>query len=339
MSVHGKLFAILMLCIPNLLMAEDETEREQGQIEVVTGERLRTLLRDLDADRYSKRQAATKELSAAGVAAIPLLVETAKNGSAEASSRCIQVLEKHLQGDDPSTRTAAEKSLRELAMSATEKTARLAKKALGEEVQEEDPLEGAVDDPFAPLPANPFGGGQFQIQFQVKGLGGGTRVTRRVVNGVKDTTIDDHGKQIKIHEEPNGKIKMTVTESGEGDKPRTKTYQADNVDELKKKHAEAHQLYKRYADRDPKIRIGPQGIGLNPLIPGQVLPPVEIAPPKNLAPRKDLAPPNDEELDLLKRTVEALKELNLSDLDEGERKILREELERALKELGARAHE
>ena len=327
MSVYARLLAILMLCVPSLVMAEEEADPEPGHVEVVTSDRLRELIQNLNADRYSIRQSATKELSAAGEAAIPLLVETARKGSAEAASRCVQVLEKHLQGDNETAQAAAKKSLRELADTARESTARLAKKALGEDVAELDLDQEEEEDPFGPLPpANPLGGGRFQIQMQMNGLGG-TRVTRRVVNGVKDTTIDDNGKKIKIHEEPNGKIKMSVTEPGDGDEPKTKTYEADNAEELKKKHAEAHELYKRYTREGPRIRIGPQGIGLNPLIPGRVFPPGEIALPK------DIAPPKDEEGNRLKRTVELLKELKLGDLNEDERKVLRDELERALNEL------
>jgi hypothetical protein len=167
----------------------------------------------------------------------------------------------------------------------------------------------------------------------MNGLGGGTRVTRRVVNGVKDTTIDDNGKKITIHEEPNGKIKMTVTEPDKDGKAHTNTYEAENVDELKKKHGEAHDLYKRYEDNGPKVRVGPQGLNLNPLIPNRIRPPAEIIPPK------DLAPQQDREHDRLKRTIELLQELELSDLNKDERKMLREELERTLEKLSSKVGE
>ncbi len=328
MSIHGKVFGILLLCMPSLLFAGEEAESETGQVEVVQPERLRQLVRDLDADRYSKRQAATKELSAAGEAAIPVLLETARKASAEAASRCIQILEEHLQSDDDAARTAAAKSLRELADSAKESTARLARKALGEDIAELDPLEEG-EDPFA-LPGE--AGGRFQLQLQMNGFGG-RRVTRRVVNGVKDTTVDDNGKKIKIHEEPNGKVKLTVTQPGDDDKPVTKTYEADSVDELQKKHADAYELFKRYSSEGPRIRIGPKELNLNPLFPGRIF------PPGNLAPPKDPAPPRDEEIGRLKRTVEFLKQLNLGDLDDEERTTLRKELERALQELGPKSRE
>ena len=164
MSVHAKLFAILILFIPTAVLADEDVESETGTVKVVTADRLRELIKDLDADRYSIRQAATKELSAAGEAAIPLLVDTAKKASAEAAARCIQILEEHLQGDDESARAAAKKSLRDLADTGKESTSRLAKKALGEEVAELE-LEEELEDPFTPLPqGNQIGGGRFQIQ-------------------------------------------------------------------------------------------------------------------------------------------------------------------------------
>ena len=57
--------------------------------------------------------------------------------------------------------------------------------------------------------------------------------------------VRDVDKKIHIEETAQGKIKMTVTETVDG-KPKTSKYEAKNADELKKKHPDAHKLYKKY---------------------------------------------------------------------------------------------
>ncbi len=80
-------------------------------------------------------------------------------------------------------------------------------------------------------------------------VGGRRQVTirKQVINGDATTTINENGREIVIEEKQNGKIRVSVTETVNGQK-QTKEYQADSLEELKKKHPEAAKLREKYAN-------------------------------------------------------------------------------------------
>lgn len=204
-------------------------------------------IKELDADRFTDRQAASDKLIAAGARAIPALIEAAQTGSPETAARAVNVLAEHLKNADADTKAAAKTALENLAESKNAVAARRAKAALEDA---EKPKVIAVDA-FG-QGANPFGnriqvrGGQIQIQVQANN---GVQVRRVAVannNGVKEINAEENGRKVKIKDDPQNGIEMEVTETKDG-KSTTQKYKAKNAADLKQKHPDAHKLYAQYA--------------------------------------------------------------------------------------------
>ncbi len=200
---------------------------------------LSAVVKQLNAEKFADRQAATRQLSEMGKAALPALIQAAKNEDREISTRAIEILRKHFQSGDDDLKAAAKHALESLANGDHAAASRRAK----------DVLEPPAQNP------NPFGrfpggiqirGGQIQLQIQAGGVQGARRVSVKVVNGVKDIEAEENGRKVKIHDDPNNGIKMEVTEKVNG-KEETKKYEAKDADDLKKKHPEAHKIYEQYS--------------------------------------------------------------------------------------------
>lgn len=224
---------------------------------------VKELIQQLDADKFTDRQAASQRLSDAGKAAIPALVEAAASPSREASSRSIDILKKHSQSQDEATKKAAREALEKLAKSDDSRVAAAAAQALKPKDDPNVPAVGGL------VPGIQIGGGQVQIQVQA--IAGGN-VNRRVgiqnVNGVKTTTVEENGRKVKIVEDPQNGIKMEVTEKVDG-KEETKKYEAKDADDLKKNHPEAHKIYEQSTkQQNVQIQIGGGAIPALPLAPG-----------------------------------------------------------------------
>lgn len=259
--------------------------------------RIAGLIEQLDAPRFTDRQAAQQELTDLGKAALPALEKAAESENREISGRAFEVIQRHFQGDDAAIKLAAKESLERMAKSASESVARRAKD-----------LISPPKPPERQIPGNLQGlriGRVGQIQIQVAdGARNIKRVSVKNINGVKEIDAQENGRKVKIVDDPANGIKMEVTETKDG-KEETKKYEAKNADELKTKHPEAHKLYDEYTKAPAGIqvqgiKIGPGGI---PQIPGgPVVRPIRRA--------KILRP---EELDAARENVEgALKELDAS---------------------------
>jgi hypothetical protein len=220
----------------------------------VTAENIDDWIKQLDADRFSQRQAASQKLLEAAGRAVPALTEAALGDSRETTSRCIEILKKHFQSGDEATKAAAGEALQKIAQSSKVTVARAAK-----EVLEPRPKNEPHPNPVFPgggiqIGGGQFGGGQIQIQVQA-GAQGIKRVSIKNVNGAKDIEVLDNDRQVKIHEDPAGAISMEVTEKKDG-KEETKKYQANSADELKKNDPEAHKIYQQYSKHQlPAIQI------------------------------------------------------------------------------------
>ncbi len=113
-------------------------------------------------------------------------------------------------------------------------------------------------------------GGQVQIHMNAIAVGGNGNmsISRTDNNGVKDVTAKENGRVVKIHEEKDGSIKLTVTEPNKEGKDETKEYKAKDVDALKKDDPEAHKLYEKYmgnGNGNGNIQIQIQGMNINGL--------------------------------------------------------------------------
>lgn len=226
---------------------------EASQVDDANGPDLQTLIKQLDADQFAKRRQASQKLHEAGVPAIDALKQAALGDSREAATRSLDILKKHFAGDDPAAKEAAKKALEEIAKS-DKPIAGHAKLTLN------PPKE-------APLPPPAFRIAPGQIQIQVRAING-NRVARnvRIVNGRKEIEVDDNGRKIKIVDDPQGGIKVDVTEKQNG-KEVTKQYAAKDLEELKKKHPDGYKIYQEYGKQGGIKIQAIQGVPGAPAVP------------------------------------------------------------------------
>jgi hypothetical protein len=262
--------------------ADDETPKaaaaDNQPAAESTADDVAELIKQLDDNRFSQRQAASRKLFAAGKSAIPALAEAAAGNSREVTTRAIDVLKSHLQNGDEASIAAAKEALDKIAQSDNPTAARAAEEALRPK-----------EEPNAQVPGFPGGGiqiqgGQIQIQVQAIAGGNGKRTSIKIINGVKEIDAQDNDRKVKIIDDPNNGIKIEVTEKNKEGKEETKKYEAKNADELKKNHPDAHKIYEEYSKQQGiQIRgIQFQG-GVLPAVPQPVpIQPNQIIPGPNV---------------------------------------------------------
>ncbi len=206
-----------------------------------------TLIKELDANRFSKRQDASRALKKLGQPAIAALTKAALGTSREASSRAFEILKEHFAGGDGALKDAAKAALRKIADSDKTPLARNAKEILAPK-----------PPPQRPQQMVPFGPAQIQVQFR---MGGPQRFQARNVNGVKDIDIKEQSRTIKIHDDPNKGITVEITKKKNGKDVKQK-FAAKDAAELKKKHPEAYKLYDKYGKGAPPVPLAIQGLQL-----------------------------------------------------------------------------
>jgi hypothetical protein len=98
-------------------------------------------------------------------------------------------------------------------------------------------------------------GGPAVARIQIRqAAGNGRRLQVRVVNGVKEITVEENGQKVEIRDDPNNGIKVEITEKKDG-KETTKKYEAKDAAELKKKHPDAYKHYEKYNKQNGGIQI------------------------------------------------------------------------------------
>jgi hypothetical protein len=276
------------------------------------------LVRQLDAESFTERQAASAELAARGREAIPALIEAARGESAEAATRSVDVLRKHWEGSDDALKTAAKEALEKLA-TGDGATARRATEILKPKPMTPVNPRGV---PLAPGIRAVPGGGAFRIAVAAGGIGGGKRITMKEADGVKEIDVVEGDRTTRIEETPGKSIKIKVTDKKDG-KAETKEYEAKTVEELKEKHPEGHKIYEQYGKGGGEIRVEGLRFGIAPGAPGVpgfapapiALPrerPIIIRDPKELTDRLDKA---QQQLDDVRTKLKKLAE-TADDADE-----------------------
>ena len=269
------------------------TLRAEPQASPASSRHIDELIAQLDADQFGQREAAAAKLKTLGKPAIPALRKAALGESLEVTCRAVDVLAKLLQSTDESMRTAAKAALDELAKSEHGAAAARAAAAVKPKPDKNAP-GGAV------VPNIIFGGGGGNIVLGanvVVGGAGARRVSVTEKNGNKQIEAEEDGRKVKINQDAKGIIKMEVTEKKDG-KEVTKKYEAPSANELKKKHPQAHDLYKKYQQNGQPLKATAT-ITINAIggLPGnmpniQILPgpavPGQAAPPP-VAPRNSAA--------------------------------------------------
>lgn len=236
-----------------------------------TSESTADLIRQLDADKFGERQAASQKLAEAGRSAIAPLAEVARTGSREAGGRAVEILKKHLQSKDEATRQEARAALEKLAALDDARVAGAAKNAL-------QPAEQAAPGAVPGLPPGiQINGGQIQIQVQaIAGGVAGRKMQMQNVNGVKTIKVEENGRKVQIVDDPQNGIKMEVTEKVDG-KEQTKKYEAKDADDLQKKHPDAHKIYEA-STKPAAVQIQING-GAIPVMPALPVPGAPIPAP------------------------------------------------------------
>lgn len=301
--------------------ADEHTTEEQttsrSEKKAVAGD-IETLIRELDANRFSRRQAASEKLKKLGVAATEGLTKAALGDGREAATRALEILIDQYSHSDEQVKKAAEAALKKIETSEKPAVARRASEALHPK-----------PPPPAPRAMPAFPG---QIQIQVQGIAIGQGIQVRNVNGVKTIEAKEKDRTVKIVDDPNNGISVTITET-KNNKKTTRQFKAKDAAELKKKHPEAFKAYEKYKGQGGII----QGFMIRP---GAALPAIRLQPARVAQPReqkitgqlRDVARQLDQTRDLLKkasgkpgeaaRIAEALEQL------EKARKTLQEALEK-----------
>lgn len=206
---------------------------------------------EMDSSSFSERHAAAQKLGEAGKTAFPALERIAQSESREASTRAIEILKRHLDDADETTRNAAKASLERLASCDNAPTARRATQAL----TPPEPEQQAIQPQFGQMvPAIRV----VQARVQVQAQNGVNRISIKENNGVRETEVEEKDRKIKITDDPNNGIKMEVTQK-EGDKESKKEYSAKDAAELKEKHPEAHKIYEQFGNRKGNAIMGNRG--------------------------------------------------------------------------------
>lgn len=238
-------------------------------------EQLQEWIKDLVHQKFANRQAASQKLIQAGVPGMEAAAEAAKTEDLELATRCLAVLTEGLNSKEKAVRNSAKKALETLAKSENKSVAQRARQAL-------EASRGLADIPGG-FPQRNIR--QMQVQ---------------VINGVRQITVVENGKETVI-KDTNGKdITVAVTETVNGQK-QTQTVTGKDEEDLKKNHPEAYALLKRYGAGNGVAGVQIQ-FGANPFLPG----PPRPFRPRVLNPIK--AGELMEEVDQLRQKLEASNE-------------------------------
>lgn len=330
MQLKFSLFFASLLSCALAIGQEDkpkvDAKPEATETKPATAEDIDKLMEQLDANRFSERQAAQQRLAEIGKGALPALEKGTQHVSREVAVRSLDILKGLFQGGDDATKAAAKETLERLAKN---NDGTLAKRA------------GDILSPPKPAPQVPpglvpgrIGGAQIQIQV-VGGAGGNFKRSVKDVNGVKEIEAEENGKKVKIVDDPAKGIKLEVTETKDG-KETTQKYEAKDAAELKTKHPEAHKLYEEYSKQPAGIQI--RGFAVPGAIPPGALPPgfpaLPGAPGGVKIPRIKILRPDD--FEAAKGSVDgALKDLGAALKTLKDAKAGSEELKKAQEQLEA----
>ncbi|MCA9270925.1 MAG: hypothetical protein KDA41_20735 [Planctomycetales bacterium] len=226
------------------------TARAEDAAAPATADDIAGWIKALDDDSYAVRQSAQRSLEDAGAAAIDALKGAIAGSSVEAAARALEVLEGHYADTSRDASAPAEAALKAIAAGANPIAARRAKNVL------ETARKKETDAPTEPQPQDQpqfggirlGGGGVIRLEARAIAVGGkgGHSITIKNVDGNKEIEVSEEGKEVKITESKEGKIKVQVTEKKDG-KEETKSYEAESADDLKKIHPDGYEVYEKYS--------------------------------------------------------------------------------------------
>ena len=284
----------ILLLVPAILLilsaaaiAQQKDQNEQPETESAdaaapnsseTQILLDDLIDELDSPRFTNRIQAARKLKAAGEQAIETLSRVTQTGTKETASQALQILKEHLENKNNSDlQIAAKKALEQISADDKNPSSSAAKGILNNEAN----AQSTQNPPARRLMIRPgnLKAAAMRVQFQNN-------------NGKIKIQVEKNGQKTAITEDKDG---IKVEKKDANGKSTTKTYK--NVDEMKLKDKEAHQIYQKYQKVGGGIQIQlgngmPLQLNAQPKIPNQ-----------NPATPKDGAPPNFEDMQrqMLKR--------------------------------------
>ena len=200
---------------------------------------VRRLIRQLDADTFADRQAASESLKEMGEPVIALLEEATAQGTGEVISRSVDILKHYTKSGDIPLSQSAMASLERIAEGENKSAAQLAK---------------TVVDQVGSQP-----GSNTHSRFRVPGANQANRPlrpfmpNRDFINNVQSISVQrnngdlivevvEKDRKVEIDQKLNNKISITITETGRA--PRK--IEAKDANELKQKDEQAFQLFDKY---------------------------------------------------------------------------------------------
>ena len=221
---------LTLTCVVLLSSGAQAWEKDVDSAEVkADAASINKLIQDLESRDFATRESATKALTRLGKTAVPALQAAALGKNRESSGRAFGILRKLFQSDDAEVKAATKEALQQIVEQDVPAISRQAELLLN-----------------PPKPPRQRGVGA-QIQIQVQVGGGGRKVSVRTVNGVKEIDAEENGQKVHIKDDPQNGITVKITEKNADGKEETKTYEAKNADDLKKKHPDAHKVYEKYS--------------------------------------------------------------------------------------------
>jgi hypothetical protein len=202
------------------------------------------LCRQLDAADFSARERATLRLAAEGSAVIDKVSAAAETDNLEVAMRCFIILKDVCQKTDETGKETAHAALQRLSLSRHRATARRAADLLNPP----DPVAVSAARRMLLRRVNAAGGNGVRVVQAGIAIGanrGGANVFITNDNGNVQVNAVEGGRQVVITHRQEENIVVCVTEStAAGDK--TTVYPARNLEVLKGKYPDAHQLFERY---------------------------------------------------------------------------------------------
>lgn len=222
------------LCGGSLRADEQPATAEQGELPDVE-----QLAARLDDASFAKRREASMELRRRGAQAFPILLKIAKQGSAEARTRSLEILEQHFREGNPELQQEARRALEQLA--------------------EHDSVAGRyAQNVLHPAPVN----GPLRIGVPVRVGGPGVVIRGPVIIRPQQAIVPPPlpvpqpakqgaprrfeiraargAKHIHISSDENG-INVTI-KTRENGQEKTEQFRVKDFDELKRRSPEAHQI-------------------------------------------------------------------------------------------------
>lgn len=218
---------IRVLAVSTLLMAGLSRCEALADDSTTTGA-LSRAVRQLEAEDFAVRREARALLEASGGAAVPPLIEAARQADPQLAGECVSLLAQLATSTDESIAAAAKAGLETLAADTTGEAARLAAQVLA-------PPQPLVD------PNSTTGGRRaIAVQFGFRAAFPG---------GDRQAEFEDEGRKILLKEAANGGITVRITAPDDNGQPQVTEHAAANIVELRQKSREAFDLYVRNRHR------------------------------------------------------------------------------------------